>query len=240
MQPLTAGELLTVWERGIFGSSAERALLLLAAACPEESANELSQLSLGQRDGRLLALRAWQFGSHVACVVSCPACRERLELSFNTTEIQAAPVKRRGETLRMRRQEYDIRFRLPTSRDLLALRQAAGGQKALLERCVLTSRYKGEATAVADLPGTIVEAIAGRMVQADPQAEVKLALTCPNCQHKWPAVFDIVSFFWSEINAWAIHLLQEVHQLASAYGWREADILALSPWRRQMYLELIG
>lgn len=240
MRPLTAGELLTVWERGIFAIPAERALLLLAVACPEESADELSRLSLGQRDGRLLTLRTWQFGSQVDCVVSCPVCRERLELSFTTSEIQTAPVKKQSKSLRMRRQGYEIRFRLPTSRDLLALREASGGPKALLERCILTSTYKGEAAAVADLPRAIVAALADRMVKADPQAEVQLALTCPNCQHKWPAIFDIVTYLWTEINTWAIHLLQDVHRLASAYGWREADILAMNPWRRQMYLELIG
>jgi hypothetical protein len=83
-------------------------------------------------------------------------------------------------------------------------------------------------------------AVAERMAQADPQAEVQLALTCPACQHEWLATFDILSFFWIEINAWALRLLQEVHRLASAYGWRETDILGLSSWRRQFYLEMIG
>ncbi|HSB10234.1 MAG TPA: phage baseplate protein, partial [Blastocatellia bacterium] len=31
-----------------------------------------------------------------------------------------------------------------------------------------------------------------------------------------------------------------VHTLASAYGWRESDILNLSPWRRQLYLTLVN
>jgi len=26
--------------------------------------------------------------------------------------------------------------------------------------------------------------------------------------------------------------------LAAAYGWREGDVLALSPWRRRLYLDL--
>jgi hypothetical protein len=34
--------------------------------------------------------------------------------------------------------------------------------------------------------------------------------------------------------------LREVHTLAWAYGWREADILAMSPARRQFYIELVG
>jgi hypothetical protein len=50
----------------------------------------------------------------------------------------------------------------------------------------------------------------------------------------------VVAYFWSEINAWAYRLLGEVHSLASAYGWREEDILAMSPWRRHVYLEMVG
>ena len=37
-----------------------------------------------------------------------------------------------------------------------------------------------------------------------------------------------------------VRFLRDVHTLASTYGWREADILALSPWRRQYYLALIA
>ena len=78
------------------------------------------------------------------------------------------------------------------------------------------------------------------MADADPQADVRLALDCPACGHKFLAAFDVVAYFWSEINAWAYRLLGEVHTLASAYGWREDDILALSPWRRHVYLEMVG
>jgi hypothetical protein len=34
-------------------------------------------------------------------------------------------------------------------------------------------------------------------------------------------------------------VLREVHILASAYGWREDDILAMSPARRRIYLEML-
>jgi hypothetical protein len=52
--------------------------------------------------------------------------------------------------------------------------------------------------------------------------------------------FDIASYFWDEINAWANRILREVHILASRYGWSERDILALSPWRRQFYLDMVN
>jgi hypothetical protein len=48
-----------------------------------------------------------------------------------------------------------------------------------------------------------------------------------------------VAFFWKEINHWANRILREVHLLASTYGWSEADILALTPTRRQWYLALV-
>jgi len=65
-------------------------------------------------------------------------------------------------------------------------------------------------------------------------------LTCPSCGYAWPAPFDIASFFWTEVDAWARVLLREIHVLASAYHWCEEDILRLSPWRRRSYLEQIG
>jgi hypothetical protein len=90
------------------------------------------------------------------------------------------------------------------------------------------------------LPADVLGAVEDQMAAADPQADVRLALSCPACGHQWQEVFDIVSFLWGEVQAWALRLLREVHTLASAYGWSEADILALSPQRRQMYLEMVG
>ena len=52
--------------------------------------------------------------------------------------------------------------------------------------------------------------------------------------------FDIVSFFWREIEEFAIRTLREIHALARAYGWAEDQILALSPTRRRCYLEMVG
>jgi hypothetical protein len=78
------------------------------------------------------------------------------------------------------------------------------------------------------------------MAEIDPQADIQIALTCPACLHQWSAAFDIASHLWIEVNSWAMRILDEVHRLASAYGWSEADILELSPMRRQLYLGMIG
>jgi hypothetical protein len=65
-----------------------------------------------------------------------------------------------------------------------------------------------------------------------------LDLRCPTCGHSWHALFDIVAFFWAELASQAKRLLREVHTLARAYGWREADIVSMSARRRQLYLEM--
>src|SRR5258708_7818916 len=66
-----------------------------------------------------------------------------------------------------------------------------------------------------NLPSEVVQAAAARLAEADPGADLRLAVSCPGCGHQWRAVFDIVSFFWSELDAWAGRMLREVHILAS-------------------------
>lgn len=243
MRTLSAPELLDVWERGNVQSSVNRALLLLLAACPEASADSLTKLNIGERDARLLTLREWTFGSQLIGIATCPDCRERLELTFNVADIQVTLESEPTGELTIDVAGYEVRFRLPNSLDMNAIadqKDVDVAREELLESCLLSVYHNGEDISSDHLPANIVEAIMDRMAEADPRADVQLALSCPSCSHQWHATFDIVSFFWSEINAWAYRILREVHTLARAYGWREADILAMSPWRRQFYLEMVG
>jgi hypothetical protein len=217
--------------------------MLLGAACADSNADELEHLSVGQRDERLLQLREWAFGERVQIVADCPACGDKLELEFNVADLRSTARPESRDPLFLAAAPYEVRFRLPTVADLASLpRDAAdsGNRSLLLERCVLNARADGQLVPAGQLPEAIVSELGKQMAAADPLAEVQLALTCPACAHQWRATFDIASFFWTEINAWALRILHEVHALASAYGWTEADILKLSPRRRQAYLELIG
>jgi hypothetical protein len=243
MRALSSSELLTVWELGWAQTPVQQALTLLGGACPDLSAEALGRLSVGRRDALLLALRERLFGPRLVGLAVCKNCGERVELTFGTGEIRTAPAEEPAETLSLDADGYRVEFRLPNSHDLVAVTDSANEPSArqlLLGRCLLAASRDGSATRSEQLPEGVVEAVVKRMAEADPQADVSLALACPHCQYQWQATFDIVSFLWSEINAWAQRLLREVHVLACAYGWREADILALSPSRRQLYLELAG
>ena len=251
MHALSASQLLAVWERALGRPHAERALALLAPACPELSPEELARLSVGRRDALLLTLREWTFGPRLACRAACERCGEPLELGFEVKDIRAVRAEAEAaEALTLSLDDYEVTFRLPDSRDLSAVAAEVerGGEdfndarQSLLARCVLRVVEGGEerAQGALALPERVREAVAARMAEADPQSDIQLALSCPACEHRWSVAFDIVSYFWSEIGAWAGRTLREVHTLASAYGWREEDILAMSPRRRHAYLEMVG
>src|SRR5262249_37906247 len=88
MRHLTTEELLSVWERGAGLSSLDRAQLILNAARESASDPDPSQLPLGERDGRLLTLREWTFGSKVTALTSCKKCNENLQLTFHVSDLR--------------------------------------------------------------------------------------------------------------------------------------------------------
>lgn len=223
MRDVSGAEVLDIWERGQGQHTLDRALAILVVAFPESSQAELEAL------------------------VDCPRCQEILEFTLRVDDIRVAPTtEAAAESYQMSEGGYDLRFRLPNSLDLAVLAQHAGqlpdvaaARVLLTQHCVQAASHEGRAVAVADLPDTIVAALAARMAECDPQAEVQLQVACPACGHAWQALFDIATFLWSRILAQAGDLLRDIHTLARAYGWRAADILSMSPIRRQYYLDLV-
>jgi hypothetical protein len=243
MRPLLATDMLEISEIGLSRSLPARAVLLLARACPEESWESLSRLSIGERDRRLLTLRQWTFGNRLQALTNCPACQLPLGLEV---DVDAPRAEQRATTCNEHRfslGEYDVTFRLPNTEDLLAMiedKEEDSGSLCFLERCVLEARCGTQSILAPELPSTIQDEITRRMEEADPQAVLQWDVACPSCGHSWRTPFDIVSFFWNEITTLARQLLFEVHAIASAYGWSEEEILRMSPWRREMYLEMVN
>lgn len=236
MPALPPSALLLVWEEGLQSPPAARPLVLLRGLAPGRDADELARLSVGRRDAELLALRAEAFGERFDAVADCPACGELLELSFDASELVPEAEPRAGDTHELAALGFDVRFRLPTTDDLSAAGRrpdVASAREALLARCVLEPP-------LAAIPEAVRDAVARAMAELDPFANVELELSCPACGEADTVTFDIASFLWAEFDAGARRTLEDVHVLASAYGWREGDVLALGPERRRAYLELAG
>ena len=246
MRMPSSSELLEVWETGLDRQPVERGLMILTAACPELQPSELARMSIGERDSRLLTLREMVFGSIMNCLTACPECDEQLEMSIKVEDIRVEPkevLEALHETQSLIQEGYEILFHLPNSLDLLAMagaKDAEGGRDALIESCIEEASFEGSKVALNQVPQGVLNSLADRMAELDPQADIFFDLSCPSCGHQWRSVFDVLSFFWREIGAWARRTLWEIHALASAYGWSESEILALSPRRRQMYLEMNG
>jgi hypothetical protein len=245
MKTLSASACLAIWERGVGHHPARQALHLLNAAWPEVGPDMLAQLSLGQRNLLLLRLREQLFGSQIESVVGCPGCGQQVELTLDVRDIGGQPDQEFLEPKApyfFSQGDYQIHFRLPNSLDLLAIgpdQEATIARNALLARCLVLAQQGDQTISSDQLPLEIEAQLIDQMAQADPQADIELAITCPFCTRAWQVGFDVIHYLWRELTAWAYRFLGDVHTLASEYGWAEGDILALSPWRRQAYLAMI-
>lgn len=243
MRPLSAQDILRVWEIGRACHPVDRALLLLAASFPEASGEVLADLGIGERDARLLHVRALTFGERLSCFAECPHCSATLEFELSAAEVRAlAPPAERHDAYEAAEDNLILKFRLPTSRDLASVAACADIEAArhlLARRCLLEGRLDGVPVELGELPGALLNRLSACMAACDPAAEVEFELVCPACGKRWQGLFDIAGFFWREIVARAKRLLRDVHVLARAYGWTEDVILSLSDARRQAYIEMV-
>ena len=244
MQALGDLDILRIWEWGQARHPVDRALLILAVACPDASRDELAALSIGRRDQRLLKIRESTLGRRMRSYAVCPHCGEQLEFELDTARLAASeePAATQDEHT-LEAGGYVIHHRLINSRDLAAVvgeQEPATVRDALLGRCVLAAEHSGEATAVSQLPTAVIDSLDTELERLDPHACVRLEMQCAECGHDWQTTFDITTYFWTELCHRARRLLWEVDALARAYGWSETEILTISRTRRREYLELIS
>lgn len=241
MRGLGASDVLRAWEVGRDRHAVDRALLLIGMAEPNLPEEALFALPVGERDARLVEARLRTFGDRFEALVSCPRCAAALEFSFHASAIQGeAPDEGGNAPFEAEVGGRRLLFRQPDSHDLAAIAgvaDAAEARRELLRRCLVVAEGADPCLDVEQLTTALGKRVAQLLAERDPRADVELEVRCESCGHSWPVVFDIVAFFWAEIEALARSLLREVATLARAFGWHEADILAMSPARRRLYLK---
>ncbi|MFF3397625.1 hypothetical protein ACFYW6_03785 [Streptomyces sp. NPDC002659] len=244
MTPTGPAELLATWEAGLAQHDSGRSLLLHRAARPGAGTDALLSMPVGEREADLFALRRALFGERMQVRVECAACGEAMEFDLDAT-LFGTRTRTPDGPLRVEEGEWAIEFRLPTVADLAAAGAVPDPDEArrlLMARCTVSAVRKGEPVVADRLAALLPEGIQRRLAelaeQADPAADVTLNVACPECGEATPAELDITSYLWTELDTWARDLMLDVHLLATAYGWSEPAILALSPLRRRYYLEL--
>lgn len=235
---MNEGTLLQLWEAALPLPPHRREQLLAQAAGAPES------VTLGQANAALLALREDLFGPRLELQAACPACAAALEFGLDGASLGHAAPDAEAAEHELRLGGERLRFRAPRLADLqaLALHDAddAAPARALFERCVLSAEREQGPCAAAELSEAARHAVAQQLDAVDPLACLGFALQCSECGHAFDAVLDVAALTWTELRHHAERLLAEVAALAEAYGWREADVLALSPTRRAAYLQLAG
>ena len=238
MRSLSQADCVALWESGRALHPLDRGLLAVATAFPESHRESVADWPLGQRNRALAELHCASFGRWLRGWTACEQCAEKLEFQVDGHALIASGAERAQEPISYEGSE----FRLPTSRDLACIateNDAAAAASRLLRQCLVASS-KGSA----EMPGGAwceddLQAIGERMAEADPLAEIVLHFDCPACGRAFNESLDLATFLWAEMESRARRLLLDVHELASAYGWSETEILSLSAARRNAYLEMV-
>ena len=209
-----------------------RAMRLLRAAGEAEPGT----LDLDTACRRLLRLKRVTVGGMLESLVDCPSCGVRGQVVIDPAALVAQPVG--NAIVHVEVAGHSVDARLPTLADVAeaaASDDEIAAAAVLLQRSVIRTE---PAMSVDALPVEVVEAVETALDAAYPLADPRIEVACNTCGAVTMMAFDAAAFLAEELAARARRTMAEVATLARAFGWSEAEILALPASRRRIYLEL--
>lgn len=229
MRALSQLETLAIWENGRGLHALDQGVLAVAAAFAE-APDAVADWPLGRRNRALAEVHASLFGPRLRGWSRCPRCKIQLEFQLDLHTLLRTAENAGDDWVTV----GEHRLRLPSSRDLASTALNPGDPvRTLIGRCSADASYL-------DFTEQEIEEIEERLSAADPLAEILLHFDCPGCATSFDEALELASFLWAEFESGAKRALHDVHVLARAYGWSEAEVLSLTPARRQLYVEMIG
>jgi hypothetical protein len=234
MRMLTEMDFIELWETGRSLHPLDQAILAIHTAFPEIT-DSIADWPIGQRNRVLAKLRCDALGGSFRGWSACPVCGEKLEFELDGRGL--ASGSEAGSASDACVDGQGQRYRLPTSRDLAAVSKepnAIAAARRLLQRCCVNMDVARSPWSEEE-----IDEIGELMAAADPLAEIRMSFECPICKAAFEESVDLPTFLWAELEARAKRTLSDVHRLASAYGWSQAEILGLSTARREFYLNMV-
>jgi hypothetical protein len=245
---------LTGKEEALLASARRVELSALLEAClgriggyEQPSRTHVEALTRGDRDFLALRLRRSLFGDRVSLVVTCanPACGARADLDLEVEALAPEREQPGAEFLDIATPGGPARVREPTGADDRALARVGGSRSEraaeLWSRLVLDLDGRGPLTAQAwlALGAPVRHSIALGLSEQSSAPDLGVVTACPSCSASMQLTIDPFGLLLRELRQGVERLIAEVHCLAWAYGWPEADILALPRTRRWGYLDLV-
>lgn len=221
---MTEGDFLESWPLDGGPPLRRFARFFEALAARSDAAPAWAEQSLGACNRQLARMHRQLVGRPVEAVVSC-GCGEDLEVVLPLEAIAAAPDPAPQIEIAA---PGPRQFRLPRLSEIAL----AGRPQDLASRCAVDDG--------GPVPEAYVDALDAAWAQADSAAEIALDLTCPSCGAAVRARADLALFVARDFDLRVQGLMAEIHGLACAYGWTEAEVLAVPPARRRAYAALIA
>ena len=234
MRALSNVDFLSLWEAGHRLHSLDRGVLAARALLAEPGEESVADWPLGRRNEVLAQFHNQYFGAALQGWTECERCGEKLEFTVDCRSLIERQQGRSEQPVIV----GDSVFRVPTSRDLARVAgepDASSAAMRLAELCRIDGTSDGEAS----WSHKEMEELSEKMSEADPLAEIMLSFACPACEAMREQTLDLPEFLWAELEAFVKRILNEIHILASCYGWSEAEILALSEGRRAIYVQMV-
>lgn len=207
------------------------------------SDDDIWHWSLKDRLQALLAIVIATLGRHLRVQVRCAqsGCRELMEI-----ELDLADFGQIDEPTTLSCQpepDTELQLRLPNGCDQLYwLRNSAAADNWFAKMATtLVTGINGEAPPEDwQVPEAWLDLIGAELEQHDTLMILEIDTRCPVCRQDMQIDLDIEEKFLALLAEEQKRLLHQIHQLASAYHWSEADIVALSRQRLHYYLTRIN
>jgi hypothetical protein len=166
------------------------------------------------------------------------ACRGAMEIAIDPASFVAAP---RRDTLSWRAADGSaVTARLPRGADQRRWRQARVVDAAALAAPLVEAVDGRPPEATWRVPEAWLDGLAEAFTERDPLTALQLVAACPSCGATNRIDFDLEGWLLGLLAAEQRRLIDDVHALASAYHWSEAEICALPAWRRRAYLARVA
>lgn len=214
-------------ERAVRSADTRAAVDLLSRLILDGDARSLTA---SDRDRILAELYISFYGSRIQTTTACDSCGKLFDLNFvlpdliEKIEREADVVHLVGDSAGYRTPRGTL-FRLPSAEAEIA----ADSEEALLARCIL-DRAEGDT----------VEDIEAAMQAVAPLIDIDLDAVCPECGRSQLIRFDVQTFFLDRLVKDRRRLFDDVHVLASTYGWSLNEILSLHRSERTLLIDLLA
>lgn len=169
---------------------------------------------------------------------ACEACGERFDFPLDLGELPVTPASEHYPCVVVATGRGRARLRVPTGADQIRVAAAddhATAARLLAALCLAPCDEAADVDPIAELAPDDLAAIDAAVEELAPKLPWAVEASCPACCE--------VSVIPIDVAAWLARMADgptlDVHDIASAYGWSECDILALTRTQRLKYLALI-